>query len=97
MEFIENLSHEEKYEILRTCRLKNAFKPDGLSKKKFKPDLNLFSIEATKALRLRHGDEAKGTQVFLEVINIHVAQLLTTTDPKKIFLVPEAKPFFHVK
>ena len=52
-------------------------------------------MEATKALRLRHGDEAKRTHMLLEMTNKHVIQPLATTDPKKGFLVSEPKPFLR--
>ena len=53
----------------------------------------LFSAELTQALRMEHGEQAKGTHFFLESFNKHVAQPLTITDPKKGYLIPEAKPF----
>ena len=56
--------------------------------------MGLFSTELTKALRMEHGEQAKGTCMFLETINKYIIQPLTITDPNKGFLVPEAKPFF---
>ena len=85
MKFIENSHHEEKHELLRSCRLeKNTFKPDNLSKQKVKHALDFFT-ETTKSLRLRHGDGEKVTHVFLEITNKRVIQPLTTTGSKSDF------------
>ena len=54
----------------------------------------LFSKELTDALRMEHIEQSKGTCLFLETFNKFVMQPLTTTDPNKVFLVPEAKSFF---
>ena len=95
IKWIKDLHHKNKNKLLSSVRVnKNTFNPDSLSKQKVQPALGLFSTKLTKALRMEHGEQAKGTCLFLETFNKYVMQPLTTTDPNKGFLVPEAKPFF---
>ena len=92
---MKELCNKNKNELISSCRInKNTVNPDSLARQKVKPALALFSTELTKALELECGEKAKGTYEFLAFINKHVTQPLTTTDPNKGRLTPEAKPFF---
>ena len=94
MNWVKELCNKNKNELISSCRIhKNTVNPDSLAKQKVKPALALFSTELTKALELEHGEKAKGTCKFLAFMNKHIMQPLTTTDPNKGHLIPEAKPF----
>ena len=95
IKWIKYLCHKNRDELLSSVRVnKNTFNPDSLSKQKVQPALGSFSTELIKALRMEHGEQAKGTCIFLETFNKYIMQPLTIADPNKVFLVPEAKPFF---
>ena len=62
IKWIRDLCHKSKEKLMSNVRIKrNVACADSLSKQKVSPELSLFDVNFTTALKDKHSETAKGT------------------------------------